>query len=132
MCMFQEYVEKAYEIRLTVIGDTYFPVTIKSQESETTSVDWRAQNEMSYGEYHPLPDELITKVQALLRTLGLVYAAIDFIVTPAGEYVFLEANPNGQFIWMQTALGLPLAETMATLLAGGGPVLRGTVEQVGY
>lgn len=132
MCMFQEYVDKAYELRVTVIGNTYFPVTIRSQDAAATVVDWRAENEMRYGDHRPLPDEIVKKTQALLTELGLVYAAVDFIVTPDGQYVFLEANPNGQFIWMQGDLGLPLAESMADLLTTGGPLRRGDVTQVGY
>jgi glutathione synthase/RimK-type ligase-like ATP-grasp enzyme len=132
ICMFQEYVEKAYEVRLTVIGNTYFPVTIRSQETGATRVDWRGRNDMPYGDYVPLPAQVVKQVQALLAELGVVYAAVDLIVTPAGEYVFLEANPNGQFIWMETDLGLPLAERMADLLATGGPFRRGEATQVGY
>ncbi|GAA0929104.1 hypothetical protein [Virgisporangium aurantiacum] len=130
--MFQEYVEKAYEVRLTVIGNMFFPVTIRSQDADATRIDWRGWNEMSYGDYHPLPDDLVKKVQTLLTELDLVYAALDFIVTPDGEYVFLEVNPNGQFIWMDTDLQLPMADCMADLLAAGGPLRRGDAIQVGY
>lgn len=136
MCMFQEYVDKAYEVRLTVIGNTYFPVTINSQELETTAVDWRGESGetavLPYGDYRPLPEEIVKKTQALLGELRAVYAAIDFIVTPEGEYVFLEVNPAGQFMWLYHDLGLPLGDHMAELLMRGGPFERGEVTQVGY
>ncbi|WP_433334467.1 MvdC/MvdD family ATP grasp protein [Spirillospora sp. CA-294931] len=133
MCMFQEYVDKAYEVRLTVMGNTYFPVTIESQERDTTRVDWRGESaEMPYGPYRPLPEEVVKKTQALLTELGAVYAALDFIVTPAGEYVFLEVNPMGQFMWMQHDMDLPLGDHLADLLMKGGPFARGEVTQVGY
>ncbi|AEB46802.1 MULTISPECIES: MvdC/MvdD family ATP grasp protein [Micromonospora] len=132
ICMFQEYIEKAYEVRLTVVGNTWFPVVIDSQALPTTSVDWRGENHLPYGPYKPLPDEVVAKTQRLLDHLGLVYAAIDFIVTPDGEYVFLEVNPGGQFMWLQHDLGLPMDETIADLLLAGGPFRRGEVTQVGY
>ncbi|GIG91313.1 MvdC/MvdD family ATP grasp protein [Plantactinospora endophytica] len=132
MCMFQEYVEKAYEVRLTVIGNTYFPVCITSQDLDTTRVDWRGENMLPYGDYRPLPDEVIKKVQALLAELDLVYAAVDFIVTPDGEYVFLEVNPAGQFMWMYHDLGIPFSDSLADLLMTGGPFRRGDVTQVSY
>ena len=47
------------------------------------------------------------------------YGAIDMIVTPQGEHVFLELNPNGQFGWIQERTGLPLYEAMADLLISG-------------
>jgi len=136
MCMFQEYIDKSYEVRLTVIGDTYFPVTINSQEMDTTKVDWRGESGetsvLPYGDYHPLPDEIIKKTQAMLTELRAVYAAVDFIVTPDGEYIFLEVNPAGQFMWMQYDLGLDLSGCMADLLMRGGPFRRGEVTQIGY
>lgn len=132
VCMFQEYVDKAYEVRLTVIGDTWFPVVIDSQAMSTTSVDWRGENHLPYGPYKPLPDDVVAKVQRMLDRLDIVYAAIDFIVTPDGEHVFLEVNPGGQFMWMQHDLGLPLGDTVADLLLAGGSYQRGEVTQVGY
>lgn len=136
MCMFQEYIDKAYEVRLTVIGNTYFPVTINSQEMDSTRVDWRGEAGevavLPYGEYHPLPEEVVKRTQALLAELNAVYAAVDFIVTPEGEHVFLEVNPAGQFMWMEHDLGLPLGERMADLLMRGGPFQRGDAVQVGY
>jgi hypothetical protein len=136
MCMFQEYIDKAYEVRLTVIGNTYYPVTIKSQEMDTTKVDWRGQageqSSLPYGDYQPLPDEIIKKTQALFAELGAVYGAVDFIVTPDGEYIFLEVNPAGQFMWMYFDLGLEMGDCMAELLMRGGPFERGEVTQVGY
>ncbi|MFB4315241.1 MvdC/MvdD family ATP grasp protein [Actinomadura sp. 21ATH] len=136
MCMFQEYVEKAYEVRLTVIGNTYFPVTINSQEMDSTRVDWRGEAGevavLPYGEYHPLPEEVVKRTQALLAELNAVYAAVDFIVTPEGEHVFLEVNPAGQFMWMQHDLDLPLGAHMADLLQRGGPFRRGDAVQIGY
>jgi hypothetical protein len=38
------------------------------------------------------------------------------IVTPEGEFVFLELNPNGQWLWLELELGLPLVASMADLL----------------
>lgn len=133
MCMFQEYVDKAYEVRLTVMGNTWFPVTIDSQATDETKADWRGlSTTMPYGPYRPLPDEVVKTTQALMTELGAVYGAVDFIVTPDGEYVFLEVNPMGQFMWMQHDLGLPMGDHLADLLMTGGPFTRGEVTQVGY
>ena len=41
---------------------------------------------------------------------------VDMIVTPLGEHVFLELNPNGQWLWMELITGAPMAEAMAGLL----------------
>jgi glutathione synthase/RimK-type ligase-like ATP-grasp enzyme len=132
MCMFQEYVEKAYEVRLTVIGNTYFPVIIDSQSMEATTVDWRGENHLPYGSYKPLPDEIVQKTQRLLDKLEIVYAAVDFIVTPDGEFVFLEVNPGGQFMWMEFDLELDMSGVVADLLMSGRPFVRDNPVQIGY
>ena len=38
------------------------------------------------------------------------------IVTPDGRYVFLEINPNGQWLWIQDETGLPIADALCTTL----------------
>jgi hypothetical protein len=43
--------------------------------------------------------------------------APDLILTPDGEVVFLELNPNGQWLWLELELGLPLTEAFADVLA---------------
>jgi D-alanine-D-alanine ligase-like ATP-grasp enzyme len=48
--------------------------------------------------------------------MGLRYGCIDMIVTPAGEHVFLEVNPNGQWYFVQLKTGLKIAEAIADLL----------------
>jgi hypothetical protein len=41
---------------------------------------------------------------------------MDFIVTPGGQYVFLENNPFGQYLWLELKTGLPLTEVICDLL----------------
>jgi glutathione synthase/RimK-type ligase-like ATP-grasp enzyme len=48
--------------------------------------------------------------------LGLVYGAIDMRLTPEGEYVFLEINPTGQWLFIEAATGQPIAAAFADLL----------------
>lgn len=51
--------------------------------------------------------------------LGLVYGALDFVVTPDGQWVFLEVNPGGQFGWLQLYTGLSMTDALADVLAAG-------------
>jgi glutathione synthase/RimK-type ligase-like ATP-grasp enzyme len=132
LCFFQEYIEKKYEIRLTIMGNTYIPVRINSQEREETRVDWRNGDQVLAYDGVRLPEEFVTKVHRLMHRLGLVYGAIDLIVTPDDDIVFLEVNPTGQYAWLEFDLGLPMAESMAELLLTGkferGPVRQITCE----
>jgi glutathione synthase/RimK-type ligase-like ATP-grasp enzyme len=112
--IFQPYVDKAYELRCVVIGEKIFCAKLNSQSNETTRTDWRA------GDLEQEPYVLPTHVSAALRRLmtafEINFASIDMIVTPEGDYVFLDLNPNGQWLWLEIDLGLPLVAAMADLL----------------
>ena len=51
-----------------------------------------------------------------MSELGLVFGAIDMICTPAGEHVFLEVNPGGEWGMLERDLGLPIADAIARAL----------------
>jgi glutathione synthase/RimK-type ligase-like ATP-grasp enzyme len=51
-----------------------------------------------------------------MSELGLVFGAVDFICTPAGEYVFLEVNPGGEWGMLERDLRLPISEAIAAAL----------------
>ena len=55
----------------------------------------------------------------LVRRFGLQFAALDLLVTPGGRYVFVDLNSNGQWGWIENQTGLPLTETLVTLLEQG-------------
>jgi RimK-like ATP-grasp domain len=112
--IFQPYVEKAFELRAVVIGERIFCAKIDSQANENTRKDWRA-GEREH-EIFALPERVEASIRRLMASFGLNFASIDMIVTPEGEFVFLELNPNGQWLWLEIELGLPLAATMADLL----------------
>jgi hypothetical protein len=41
------------------------------------------------------------------------------IVTPQNEYVFLECNLNGQWLWIEFETGFKISEAIANLLMKG-------------
>jgi glutathione synthase/RimK-type ligase-like ATP-grasp enzyme len=51
-----------------------------------------------------------------MQRLGLVYGAIDMRRTPEDEYVFLEINPAGQFLFVEQVSRQPIAAALARLL----------------
>jgi len=119
--LLQRYVPKRVEIRVTVIGNKVFAVEIHSQDRADSRHDWRrADTPWLRHEPHLLPSEVEAACIALVRTLGLAFGAIDLVLTPEGEYVFLEINPNGQWAWIQQLCPeLRLRETLADLLISG-------------
>ena len=117
--IFQPYIDKAFELRCVVMGRQIFCAKINSQAHELTRVDWRAKGwrggDLEH-EIFDLPPEVKASIHRLMDSFGLNFASMDMIVTPAGEFVFLELNPNGQWLWLETEVGLPLVAGMADLL----------------
>ncbi|MGH8887850.1 MAG: hypothetical protein ACRDYX_22320 [Egibacteraceae bacterium] len=118
-CMFQQYVPKKLELRLTVIGYDVYAAEIHSQKSKTGRIDWRLGYEDLTYEVHALPDHIRSQCLALTMRLGLRFAAIDMILTPDNRYVFVELNANGQWAWIENHTGLALTAALADLLSTG-------------
>lgn len=119
--MFQRYVHKLLDIRVTVIGSKVFAVAIHSQDKAISKHDWRRGDTANlYHEPHLLPPIIESQCIELVETLGLAFGAIDLILTADGNYVFLEINPNGQWAWIQQLCpDIPLRETLVDLLKKG-------------
>lgn len=118
--IFQPYVPKQLELRLVVVGKQVFACAIHSQRSERARDDWRRYDlDNTPHEPYALPADVERRVVRLMERLGLVFGSIDMILTPDGEYVFLEVNPNGQFDWIARLTGLPIYEHLAAMLLAG-------------
>jgi hypothetical protein len=117
-CLFQQYIEKAYELRVYVVGDKVLSFRIESQANETTKTDWRKYNLKQTPHYaHNLSKNIEEKCLILVKNLGLEFGAIDLIVTPQDETVFLECNTQGHWLWIEELTGLPITKAVCSLLA---------------
>ncbi|MEV6758466.1 ATP-grasp ribosomal peptide maturase [Streptomyces sp. NPDC051214] len=115
--LFQAWVDKEYEVRLTVVGERMFAVAIHAG-SQAAHEDWRSDYGSLTYTATTVPDEVSAGMRALMGRLQLRYSAADFIVGPDGRWTFLEVNPCGQWDWIQGASGLPIAEAIADELQG--------------
>ena len=115
--IFQTYIAKAFELRVTVVGNLCFAAKIDSQASSKTRVDWRRYDFANVNhEAFALPKDIQQKCIQLISSMDLVFGAIDMIVTPDGEYYFLEVNANGQWAWIQLLTGQDIASAIADTL----------------
>ncbi|MGH3738282.1 MAG: ATP-grasp ribosomal peptide maturase [Micromonosporaceae bacterium] len=115
-CMFQEWVPKTYDVRLTAVGRKCFAVAIRTDD-RAAHADWRANFDALAYEIVHVPDDIRVQVAAYLDRFGLLFGAFDFSVTDDAWW-FLECNPNGQWGWLQEETGLPIAAALADLLTG--------------
>jgi hypothetical protein len=118
--IFQARVPKRVELRITVVGRQVFAAEIHSQESNRTRLDWRHYDHFQTGHLaHRLPPDLEQRCVQLVDRLGLCFGAIDLALAPDGRYVFFEVNPNGQYLWIELATGLPISDAICDLLTSG-------------
>ncbi len=115
---FQEQVPKALELRTTIVGKQVFTASIDSQISQKARHDWRRQGLALIKDWktYDLPLSVEEKLLKLMEYFGLNYGAIDLILTPDGQHVFLEVNPVGEFFWLERCPGLPISQAIAKLL----------------
>jgi MvdD-like protein with pre-ATP grasp domain len=117
---FQERLEKALELRVTVVGRRVFTAAVDSSAMERSRTDWRREGLALIDRWkpHALPADVERGLLALMDALGLNYGAADFVVTPEGRHVFLEVNPAGEFFWLERENGFPISEALADVLLG--------------
>lgn len=118
-CVFQREVRKMYEVRATVMGKTVFAARLNSQEIDGASLDYRRARQWSdLGcEHIDVPESVLEKIFSFQRRMGLNFGTMDFIVTEDGAWVFLETNPQGQFLWVENAnADIPLLDAFVDFL----------------
>lgn len=110
--MFQRYVEKAWELRIAWAEGRAF---VGALDGKKCGTDWRYESTASW-EHHALPEGVRTRLARLMSDLGLRQGAVDLIVNPEGEYVFLEVNPSGEWGMLEAELELPISAALAEAL----------------
>jgi glutathione synthase/RimK-type ligase-like ATP-grasp enzyme len=110
----QEKIPNEYDLRVTVVGNKIFPVKIFKSDSDS-EVDWRKPAVIKEYEKINLPETLTDKILKLNKRLNLTYSAMDFIYTN-NNFVFLEVNPAGEWVWLDLELKLNIRESIVDLM----------------
>lgn len=97
--LFQEYIEKKYEIRVFVLKDKCFSMAIFSQLDEQTKLDFRKYNMKKPNRSVPfqLPKEVENNILSFMKKTEMDTGSVDLIMKENNEFIFLEVNPVGQF-----------------------------------
>lgn len=111
--IYQERIEKKFEYRVVFFGDTYFVVRIDSQTSDISAQDWRADMNLEHCilKESSIPEHVAVSCKKLMQLLGILHGSFDLIEDENGDFVFLEINECGQFLWLERVLPeLPLLD----------------------
>ncbi len=100
--IYQKEVKKNYELRVTYFGGFIVAVKLDSQIHDDGKVDWRAISSTKMQvELYFLPKNIEAKLIKFMKKMDLEFGCIDLIVNTEGEYIFLEVNEQGQFLWLE-------------------------------
>ncbi|MEO8405899.1 MAG: MvdC/MvdD family ATP grasp protein [Chitinophagaceae bacterium] len=112
--IFQQYILKAYELRIIYVDGDFFTGKIPHEKDVT---DWRTtRGRAIQWERYELPLSVQQSISTLMQQLGLRFGALDMIRQINGDYVFLEVNPQGEWGMLQRDLAYPIGETIAQKL----------------
>jgi hypothetical protein len=107
------------DVRVTCVRGELFATEIDARRTSSPD-DFRPV----YGACRVAPTTLsghdAKLVREFLRRMALTYAAFDFRRTECGRLVFLEANPAGQWLFIEERTGQPISEALAACLCSGG------------
>lgn len=114
--IFQELIPGGVDLRVTIVGTSVFAAEIRAGESGY-EFDFRVDTAHAPITEHRLPQPVQERLLRLMRRLGLRYGAIDLRLAPDGDYVFLEINPAGQWLFVELATGQPISAALAELMS---------------
>jgi len=97
--LFQEKLSKKYEIRSFYLDRKFYSMAMFTQRDASTLVDSRRYQDHARTRCVPyrMPACLEESLRNLMDKLNLETASIDIVRTLNNRFVFLEANPIGQF-----------------------------------
>ena len=116
--LFQQKVDKKYELRILYFENKFWSMAIFSQLDSKTIIDSKNYNYEKPTRKVPfqLPKKIENKLKKLLLNLKYNCCSIDMIVTLKNEFVFLEINPIGQFGMISIPCNYKIEKIIANFL----------------
>ena len=99
----QERMDSLCEIRAVFMGEACVAVEHNHAAGGRNHLDARTSSLPNRQlRRHTLPADVVGRCMRVMEKLSLVFGSFDFLLMPDGEYVFLEINPQGQWVWLDT------------------------------
>lgn len=107
--LFQQYINKQSDVRIVFLKGHVFAFEIKSQEVELSREDFRGVSpDKLIHTVIELPKKVVDGILKFCNFYGLNFSCFDFVMDSKGEFIFIENNPNGQWLWLEFATGFDL------------------------
>jgi hypothetical protein len=101
-----------------LFGEDTFAFRIESQRSVVGKMDWRRAQSEEIFDVVELDEDVVSRLKKFQLCAGIVYGAYDSIMSAGRSTYFLECNPAGQWLRLEHALGIKIADAVGGLLAG--------------
>jgi glutathione synthase/RimK-type ligase-like ATP-grasp enzyme len=117
-CILQQRLTKKSELRVTVVGDQVFAaqLDVRNNPGDYDDIHRVLSSNFPITVNKHLANSISDHCIKLVKLLGLKYAAIDFVIDESNRLVFLEANPIGDWDWIESKTGLPITRSMVDLI----------------
>jgi glutathione synthase/RimK-type ligase-like ATP-grasp enzyme len=117
--IFQEFIELGFDVRITIVGNMVFAAKLTTEKPDAR-IDIRRDLECEIEPYE-LPSTIKHSLLKMMSKMGLRYSTIDMRMNDTGECFFLELNPVGQYLYVETATFQPITDALAKLLSDPVP-----------
>jgi hypothetical protein len=108
--IYQEYIPGNQHIRAHCFGGDIYAVMLESEE-----LDWRQNLDIPF-RVIDLPEGVKTSLRNVLVDLGLKMGVFDLKVSQGSAPIWLEINPQGQFLFVEAVTGLDLTSHFVQFL----------------
>jgi glutathione synthase/RimK-type ligase-like ATP-grasp enzyme len=108
--IYQERIPGSRHLRVQCFGNDVYAAQLESAD-----LDWRGNLDIPW-KVVELDADLTERLRAVLRLLDLRMGIFDLKLTDDGEVVWLEVNPQGQFLFVEGLTGQDLTAAFAAFL----------------
>jgi hypothetical protein len=112
----QQAVKKVEDWRITVLPGRTICCRIDTSRLPNGEPDWRKRTMELTHQIIEVSAAFEGKLRRYLELIDMPAGYFDFAVTAEGVPIFLEMNPNGQWLWMEQLTGYPISEAIAKAL----------------
>jgi glutathione synthase/RimK-type ligase-like ATP-grasp enzyme len=121
--IYQERIEGRDHLRVHVFGSTIVSAHLRCDE-----LDWRIHLDRTEVEPHDLPADVERRLRRFMQVLDLRMGVFDIKIDTHGEMVWLEVNPQGQFLFIEGMSDMRLAAACGEFLYRTASERRGPRE----
>lgn len=123
--IYQQALDLRNEIRIIAFGRSAFALNQIRTQTPTADGFLDIRYENTDKQAVTIDEALVARCHAYMDRLGLTYAAFDIAQLANGEYVFIEANEAGQFLFLEDQVAeIPILDAFSQFLASGDREFR--------